>query len=42
MNRLALMVLRNLHRVPGLYGKLCRRVKKYKSSDAFRKIILEI
>ena len=27
MNRLALMVLRNLHRIPGLYSKLCHYAK---------------
>ena len=27
MNRLALMLLRNLHRFPGLYGKLCHYAK---------------
>ena len=27
MNRLALMLLRNLHRLPGLYGKLCHYAK---------------
>jgi 1-acyl-sn-glycerol-3-phosphate acyltransferase len=27
MNRLALMILRNIHRVPGAYGKLCRYAK---------------
>lgn len=27
MNRLALMLLRNIHRVPGLYGKLCHYAK---------------
>lgn len=27
MNRITLMVLRNLHRVPGLYGKLCHYAK---------------
>lgn len=27
MNRIALMILNNLHRVPGLYGKLCRYAK---------------
>lgn len=27
MNRIALMLFRNLHRVPGLYGKLCHYAK---------------
>lgn len=27
MNRIALMVLKNLHRMPGIYGKLCRYAK---------------
>lgn len=31
MNRLALMVIRNLHRVPGLYGKLCHYAKNTNS-----------
>ena len=27
MNRIALMVLKNIHRIPGLYSKLCRHAK---------------
>ena len=27
LNRLAMMVLKNLHRIPGVYGKLCRYAK---------------
>lgn len=41
MNRLALMVLRNLHRVPGLYGKLCHYAKhtdQYPESEKWQHI----
>ena len=38
MNRLALMVLKNLHRVPGVYGKLCHYAKntdKYPEDEKY-------
>lgn len=41
MNRLVMMVLRNLHRVPGLYGKLCHYAKhreKYSETEMYRHI----
>ena len=41
MNRLALMVLKNLHRIPFLYGKLCKYAKNpehYTEEEMFRHI----
>ena len=41
MNRLALMVLRNLHKVPGLWIKLCRYAKhtdRYPEEECYRHI----
>ena len=41
MNRLALMVLRNFWKVPGLYGKLChyaRHTEKYPEEEKYRHI----
>ena len=41
MNRLALMILRNLLRIPGAYGKLCHHAKhldKYPESVRYRHI----
>ena len=41
MNRLVLMVLRNLTRIPGLYGKLChyaKHVDQYPEEERYRHI----
>ena len=41
MNRLALMVIKNLHRIPFLYGKLCKYAKapeNYTEEEMFRHI----
>ena len=41
MNRLAMMVLKNLHRIPGVYGKLCRYAKtpdQYPEEEMYRHI----
>ena len=41
MNRLALMVLKNLHRIPFLYGKLCKYAKDpelYTEEEMYRHI----
>lgn len=41
MNRLALMVLKNLHRIPFLYGKLCKYAKNpehYTEEEMYRHI----
>ena len=41
MNRLAMMVLKNLHRVPGLYTKLCHYAKhtdEYPEEEKYRHI----
>ena len=41
MNRIVLMLLRNLHRVPGLYGKLCHYAKntdKYSEKEKWAHI----
>lgn len=41
MNRLALMVIKNLFRIPGLYGKLCKYAKNpehYTEEEMFRHI----
>ena len=41
MNRLAMMVLKNLHRIPSAYGKLCRYAKNpeaYPEEEMYRHI----
>ena len=41
MNRLAMMVLKNLHRIPSAYGKLCRYAKntdQYPEEEKYRHI----
>jgi 1-acyl-sn-glycerol-3-phosphate acyltransferase len=41
MNRLAMMVLKNLHRIPSAYGKLCRYAKQpenYPEEEMYRHI----
>ena len=41
MNRLALMVIKNLHRIPALYGKLCKYAKNpdnYTEEEMYRHI----